>query len=64
MILEMINTLNSIKDKVLPEDEELFISVRIHLHTLAFPPIQIVPAPSLNPVDINLLLLEIKNATI
>jgi hypothetical protein len=58
--MRMIDTLNTIKDSVLPEDEALFNSVRDKLITIAFPPVPIVPVPPpLNPADITPLLNEI-----
>jgi hypothetical protein len=58
--LRMIDTLNTIKDSVLPEDQALFNSVREKLIIIAYPPVPIIPAPPpLNPADITPLLNEI-----
>jgi hypothetical protein len=57
---DMLDILERIKEKVLPEDKELFDSVVDKLKVIAYPPIPIVPIPPpLNPVDITLLLNEI-----
>jgi hypothetical protein len=56
----MLDILERIKEKVLPEDQDLFNSVVDKLKVIAYPPIPIVPIPPpLNPADITPLLNEI-----
>jgi hypothetical protein len=60
--LDILESLEMIKDKVLPEDKELFDSVAYKMRIIAFPPVPIVPIPPpLNPADITPLLNEIVN---
>jgi hypothetical protein len=58
--LKMLDSLEIIKDKVLPQDEELYGKVVNKMKAIAFPPAPIVPIPPpLNPADISPLLNEI-----
>jgi hypothetical protein len=58
--LKMLDSLEIIRSKVLPEDEELFVKVVNKMKVIAFPPAPIVPIPPpLNPADISPLLNEI-----
>jgi len=58
---DILESLNVISDKVLPEDEDLFKSVIDKMKVIAFPPVPLVPIPlPLNPVDITPLLNEIQ----
>ena len=60
--LDILESLNEIKNKVLPEDQDLFNSVVDKMKVIAFPPVPIVPiSPPLNPADITPLLNEIVN---
>lgn len=58
--LKMLDSLELIRSKVLPQDEELFGKVVNKMKVIAFPPAPIVPIPPpLNPADISPLLNEI-----
>lgn len=60
--LQMLDSLEIIKSKVLPQDEELFNSVVNKMKVIAFPPAPIVPIPPpLKPEDITPLLEEIQS---
>jgi hypothetical protein len=60
--LDILESLNEIKDKVLPQDLSLFNSVVDKMKIIAFPPVPLVPIPPpLNPEDISSLLIEILN---
>jgi len=59
---DILESLNVISDKVLPQDQDLFNSVIDKMKSIAYPPIPIVPIPPpLNPADITPLLNEIDN---
>jgi hypothetical protein len=58
--LQMLDSLEIIRSKVLPQDEELFGKAVEKMKVIAFPPVPIPPIPPpLNPADINPLLNEI-----
>lgn len=58
--LDMLESLKIIKDKVLPQDEELYKKAVDKMNVIAYPPAPIVPIPPpLNPADISPLLNEI-----
>ena len=58
--LKILDSLELIRSKVLPQDEELFGKVVNKMKVIAFPPAPIVPIPPpLNPADISPLLNEI-----
>ena len=58
--LDMLESLKIIKDKVLPQDEELYKKAVDKMNVIAYPPVPIVPIPPpLNPADISPLLNEI-----
>ena len=60
--LDILDILNTIKEKVLPKDEDLFNSAVDKMKVIAHPPAPIVPIPPpLNPEDIGPLLIEIQN---
>jgi hypothetical protein len=57
---EILDSLNIISSKVLPQDQDLFNSVVDKMKVIAFPPVPIVPIPPpLKPEDITPLLNEI-----
>lgn len=58
--LEMLDSLEKIRVKVLPQDQDLFNSAVDKMKVIAFPPIPIPPIPPpLKPEDITPLLNEI-----
>jgi hypothetical protein len=58
--LKMLESLEIIRSKVLPQDEELYRRAVDKMTVIAFPPAPIVPIPPpLNPADISPLLNEI-----
>lgn len=58
--LEMLKSLEIIRSKVLPQDEELYRKAVDKMTVIAYPPAPIVPIPPpLNPADISPLLNEI-----
>jgi hypothetical protein len=58
--LNMLDSLNIISNKVLPQDQDLFNSAVDKMKAIAFPPAPIVPIPPpLKPEDITPLLNEI-----
>jgi hypothetical protein len=60
--LDILNSLDTIKSKVLLEDETLFNSVVNKMKIIAFPPVPIIPIPPpLKPEDIRPLLEDIQN---